>query len=162
MNGKFLKINSTPEWQGLFQLFGRGYTCPVQPPTSYTTHNHTRVSFSQTEHRKQTYHGASLSIFAELTALCSYLMPVFHWGSSESQHRPAVSSDNEVKTKTWCHKNSSQLLNLTAYCPPSFKCFCFLSLAFISYLPLVKALSLFVLQFPDLQNGNNSGSRACC
>lgn len=146
MSRKFLKINSTPEWQCLFQLFGKGCISqsPVQPPTSYTTHNHTSVSFSQIERRKQTYHCASLSIFAELTALCSYLMLVFHWGSFEYQHRPAFASDNEVRTKTRCHKNSSQLPNLTVYCPPASSIFVFCPWHLVAICPWSKpSASLF-------------------
>lgn len=101
MNRKFLKINSTPEWQCLFQLLGREHISdsPAQPPTSHATHE--LPLFTNRARRAKTCQRATRSIFAELSAWCYFLMLIFLRGllsllsTSPAQHYP---HNNEVKT----------------------------------------------------------------
>lgn len=155
MNRKFLKINSTPEWRCLFQLFGggRGPSSPARPPTSYAALDLPRLRNRPS--RAKTCQCASHSSFAQLcfmllfdACLSSLGGPLSLWSTSTDQRSP---HDNEANTTKLCHESShTHSRNSRSIFSPRFKVFCFLSLTCLSCLPLVKALSLFVLRFIHL------------
>lgn len=138
--------------------FGRRHISPAQPPTSYAAHT---VHASQTEHVQQRLARVLLA-----PCLQNSLLHATFWClsfitesllSHERQHRPALATQQWSKdTKLHITKTLVPTPEPDSFSfPPASD---FLFLIFIHYLPSVKALSFFVLQFSHLWNGSNTGN----
>lgn len=116
------------------------FLCNIQPQTAF---------HKQLEKRLASVLLAPFLHCFVLLFRCLYFIIGIFW----APQKLSFSTCKEVKTIKLLWKLSCQLLWQFPTPPPSFKCCCFLPLTFISCLPLVKALSLFVLQFLHLQMG---------